>query len=54
MHIPGPDLIAAALEAQPSYLTPVGWSHISNDTPYDDVLDGLAVRTGHGCYLLSE
>jgi hypothetical protein len=52
--IPYPDIVAAALKAQSSHLAPIGWGHISNDTTHHDILDGMAVGTRHGCYLLTE
>ena len=54
LHIPNPDVIAATLQAQTTYLASVGRGYISNDTTYHDVLDGMAVRAEHGRNLLTE
>ena len=52
--IPYPDIVAAALKTQSSHLAPIRWGHISNDTTHHDILDGMAVGTRHGSYLLTE
>ena len=52
--IPDTDVIAAALQAQPTDLAPVGWSDIGDDTTHDDVLNRLAVRTQPRRNLLTE
>ena len=54
VHVPFPDIVAAALQAQTACLIPVRWGNIGNDATHDNILDGLAVRTIHGCYLLAE
>jgi len=53
-HVPYPDMVAAALQAQPPYLTPVGRGDIGYDASHDDILNGLAVRARHGRNLLAE
>ena len=54
VHVPFPDIVAAALQAQTACLTPVRWGYVGNDATHDNILDGLAVGTRHGCYLLAE
>jgi len=54
MLVPHPDMIAAAVQAEPPYLTPVRRGHIGDDTPHHDVLDRLAIGARHGCDLLAE
>ena len=52
--IPYPDIVAAALKTQSSYLTSIRWGYIGNDTTHHDIPDGMAVGTRHGSYLLAE
>jgi len=54
MLVPYPNIIAAAVQAQPSHLAPVRWRHVGNDAANYNVLNGLAVGTGHGRYLLTK
>ena len=54
LHVPYTDILAAALQTQPTHLASIGRSHVGNDTTHHDVLDGLTVRTEHGRNLLAE
>ena len=54
MHIPNPDVVAAALQAQTANLATVGRGHVGYDATHHDVLDGLAVGARHGGNLLTE
>ena len=54
MLVPDADLVAAAVEAQPTYLTAIGGGNIGDDASDDDVLHRLAVRAVHGYDLLTE
>ena len=54
MLIPYPDAVAAAVEAQASHLTPIGWCHISDDATHHNILDGLTIRARHCRNLLTE
>ena len=44
LHVPYPDMITSALQAQTADLAPVGGGYVCNDTTHDNVLDGLTVR----------
>jgi hypothetical protein len=46
--------VTATLQAQTAHFASVGWSHIGYDTTHYDVLNGLTVKAGHGCYLLTK
>ena len=54
MLIPHPDAVTAAVEAQASHLTPIGWRHISDDATHHNILDGLTIRARHSRDLLTE
>ena len=54
LHVPNTDIIAATLQAQAAHLASVRWCHVGDDTTNDNVLDGMAIRTKHGCNLLTK
>lgn len=52
--VPDADVVAATVEAQPTYLTAIGGGNIGDDASDDDVLHRLAVRAVHSYDLLTE
>ena len=52
--IPYSDVVAAALQAEPSHLASVRRCHVSNNATHHNVLDAFAVGARHGAYFLTE
>ena len=54
MLIPDSDVVAAAVQTQPSHLASVGGGHVGYDAANNDILDAVAVWARHGSNLLTE